>query len=40
MCHIVGVFYTDKIYGGQDCVFLFRGRLATMKNYKAHYSLS
>jgi hypothetical protein len=33
----VSVFCTDKIQGGQDCVFLFRGGLT---NYKAHYGLS
>jgi hypothetical protein len=30
----VGVFYTSKILGGQDHVFLFRGGLA---NNKSHY---
>jgi hypothetical protein len=33
---LVGVFYTDKIQGGQDNTFLFQGGLA---NYKAHYGL-
>jgi hypothetical protein len=33
----VSVFCTDKIQGGQDRVFLFRGGLA---NHKAHYGLS
>jgi hypothetical protein len=32
-----GVFYTGKIHGGQDRVFLFRGGIT---NYKIHYSLS
>jgi hypothetical protein len=33
----VGVFYTGKIQGGQDHIFLFRGGFT---NYKAHYGLS
>jgi hypothetical protein len=35
--HLVGVFCTGKIQGGQDHVFLFSGGLA---NFKAHYGLS
>jgi hypothetical protein len=33
----VGVFYTGKLWGGQDCTFQFRGGFA---NYKTHYDLS
>jgi hypothetical protein len=34
---VVGVFYTGKIWAGQDRTFLFRDGLV---NYKADYSLS
>jgi hypothetical protein len=34
---IVGVFYTDKLWGGQDRAFQFCGGLV---NYEAHYDLS
>jgi hypothetical protein len=35
--NIVGVFCTDKLWGGQDHVFQFCDGL---KNYEAHYNLS